>query len=144
MAREMQNAIGHRNARLDDEQTTTSLRSISIELAQRGKITEAMACANQILDDFYKDEALRDISILESPKYKTKDVLESTQGIVDDDEKSFATKEVSCELLNPSRLNESESSSFLPELKEISYAIAQQGRMNDALTCARKIPMIII
>ena len=140
LAREMQNAIGHRNARLDDEQTTTSLRSISIELAQRGKITEAMACANQILDDFRKDEALRDISILESPKYKTKDVLESTQGIVDDDEKSFATKEVSCELLNPSRLNESESSSLLPELKEISYAIAQQGRTNDALTCARKIP----
>ena len=106
-----------------------------IELAKQGKLNEALELARDINNDLDKSRALKDISTELANQGRFEEALECALSIPDDLEKTRPRSRLDDEVIWLTI----DAKVKISTLKDISKEMAKQGRLEEALECARSI-----
>jgi len=138
----------------DSWKKSNALKSISIGLAEQGKIEEALECARVIISEYWKCIALQSISSVlaingkrEEAAKAISEAIKCARDISSDPWKSYALKEICSELAKQGRNEEalectrgiSKVTEKSEALQFISCEMSKKGKTDEALQCARDI-----
>jgi tetratricopeptide (TPR) repeat protein len=131
----------------DEFNKSKALSVVSIELANQGKVVEALACARAINPEFDTSTALKRLSIELAKKGEVTEALTCVHDISDESDKNRALQAISSELAKQGKIEESfECARAITDefdkgnaVKCISIELAKQGKIAESLARTRGI-----